>query len=184
MEDEKIISASSESLIWEQVELEFKKDAEPLEYHVVLEQHEKRILLDIQNNHDVGFRAEASTVLSSYLFSRNNFRFAIHKQGFIDEIGKFLGMQDCILGFKEFDERFVVKTNNEERVTTIFNDGKARQVLLGLPNLIFGIVEYVMEDTDGKVPFLELKIDAAITDVDRLRAIYTVFYNALIITES
>ncbi|MBC7914469.1 MAG: hypothetical protein H7Y07_10145 [Pyrinomonadaceae bacterium] len=175
MEEEKLIFATNDELIWEQLAHEFKNDPEPLEYHAVLECDERRVLLDICNNHEVGFRAEAFTVFSSYLFNRNSFRFALHKEGFLDEIGKFLGMQDIILGYKDFDDRFIIKTNNEEKTAAILADGTKRSILLELPSLTFGIVEYTLEDSDGKAPFLELKIDAAISDLTRLRSIYSMF---------
>lgn len=184
MEDEeKIISAPGEKELWDEVAADFRTDPDPLEYHAVLELRERRVILDIFNNHALGFEAVAYTVFSSYLYGRNEFRFSIYNQGFTDEIGKFFGMQDVVLGYRQFDERFVVKTNNQQKLFELFSDIKTRDLLTFLPDLSFGIVEYTMDDADGKAPFLELKIEKAIADTTQLRSIYNTFYSVLLSLE-
>lgn len=184
MEEEKVINTDNEQLIWQQVADEFNGNSEPLKYHTILQQRERRIILDIENNHEVGFQAQAFTNFTSYLYNRNTFRFALYRQKVIDEIGKYLGMQDCEVGFREFDERFIIKTNDEKTVTELFTDGSVRSSLIDLPDLAFGIVEYTLEDGEGKAPFLELKIDEAISDANRLQAIYNTFFQTLLKVDS
>lgn len=183
-EEEKIISAANEEQLWQEVAADFKINPDPLEYHAVLEQRERRVILDIFNNHAVGFEAIAYTTFSAYLYGRDNFRFSIYNEGFTEEIGKFFGMQDFILGYREFDERFIIKTNNEQKLSNLFADTNVRSVLISLPDLSFGIVEYTLEDADGKVPFLELKIEKAITDPRELRRIYEAFFSVLLLVEA
>ena len=182
-EEEKIISATSVDQLWQEVISDFEADPDPLDYHVVLEQQERRTILDIYNNHAVGFEALAFTTFSAYLFGRNNFRFAIYNQGFKDELSKFFGMQDVILGFKDFDEKFIIKTNDETKAALIFANTQIRDTFLKTPELSFGIVEYTLEEGDGKAPFLELKIEKAITDPIQLREIYNAFFNVLLSIE-
>ena len=114
MQEEKKISGATEEQIWEQINTNFKQNLQSSEYHVVLDQNGRRVLLDIINNPD---GTSSSTTFSAYLYNRNEFRFAIHNQSFIDEIGKFFGMQDFVTGYKEFDEHFIVKTNDEQNET-------------------------------------------------------------------
>jgi hypothetical protein len=182
-EEEKVITATSEDQLWDEIIADFKRDPDPLEYHAVLEQNERRVVLDIFNNHAVGFEAVAYTTFSSYIFGRDNFKFSVHNQSFTDEIGKFFGMQDIILGFKDFDSRFVVKANDENRTAKLFADQRIRDTLLSLPHVHFAIVEYEMENGDGKAPFLELKVDRAITDPLQLRQIYSAFFEVLLAIE-
>jgi hypothetical protein len=183
-EEEKIISAANEEELWQQINLEFTADPDPVEYHAVLELNERRVILDIFNNHAVGFEAISYTNFSAYLFGRDNFRFAIHNEGFTDEIGKLFGMQDFVIGYKEFDERFVIKTNNEQKFSTLFADTTVRNTLIKLPKLSFEIVEYTLEDADGKAPFLELKIEKYISDPAELKRIYHAFYSVLLLIEA
>ena len=183
MDEEKVISGQNEEIVWQQIESDFKIDPLPLQYHVVLEQDGQRILLDMHDNHAVGFEASASTELSAYIYNRNGFKFAIHKEGFVDEIGKFLGMQDYVLGYKDFDDTFVIKTNDEQKVNLLFADGAIREALMAYPDLTFGIVEYLMEESDGKIPFLELCIKKSVTDTNALRSLYTAFRSVLLAVE-
>jgi len=88
-------------------------------------------------------------------------------------------MQDAVLGYVEFDEKFIVKTNSELKTATLFADDQLRRILLAYEDLSFGIVDYALEENDDKVPFLELKIQAGITDPALLREIYTVFMRAV-----
>lgn len=182
-EEEKVIIAPNEEQLWQKLISDFETDPDPLEYHVILEQQERRVILDIYNNHAVGFEAVEYTSFSAYLYSRNNFRFAIHSQSFKDELGKFFGMQDLILGFKDFDEKFIVKSNDENKTSLIFADRKVRNTLQKIPDSTFGIVEYTLEDGDGKAPFLELRIEKAITDLVLLKEIYKAFFTVLLLVE-
>jgi len=180
MEQEHIISGETEEQVWNQVNTGFVANKDLLDYHVVLDQSGRRILLDIGIDLGGGFESgSAYTTFSAYLYSRDAFRFSIHKQGFIDEIGKFFGMQDAVLGYLEFDEKFIVKTNSELKTATLFADDQLRRILLDYEDLSFGIIDYALEETDEKVPFLELKIQAGITDPELLREIYTVFKRAV-----
>jgi len=183
MDEEKIISAPTEEQLWQQVIADFKEDPDPLEYNTVLEQQGRRVILDIYNNHAVGFEAAAFTCFNTFLHNKNNFRFGIHTQSFTDEVGKFFGMDDLILGFKDFDEKFIIKSNDEHKTLSLFADAHVRDTLLSLSDISFGIVEYTMEDTDGKAAFLELKTENAITDPLQLREIYNAFFKILLLIE-
>lgn len=180
MEQEHIISGETEDQIWSQLNADYFTNKDLLDYHVVLDQAGRRVVLDIGIDLGGGFESgSAFTTFSSYLYNRDAFRFSIHKQGFIDEIGKFFGMQDAVLGYAEFDEKFIIKTNSELKTATIFADDQLRRILIAYEDLNFGIVEYALEENNEMVPFLELKIQAGITDPALLREIYNVFTRAL-----
>ncbi len=177
--EEKILSAPTEELLWDQLMVDFSNDPDPLEYHTILEQKDRRIILDIFNNHAVGFEAMAFTSLNAFIYDRSNFRFTIHNEGVKDEIAKIFGMQDIVLGFKEFDEKFIIKSNDESKTAMLFGNPEIRDTLLSLPHLSFSIVEYTLEDADGKALILELKIKKSITNVNLLRKVYNAFFSVL-----
>lgn len=180
MNQERIIEGETEEQVWAQVKADYSDTKDLLDYHVILDQAGRRVVLDIGIDLGGGFESgSAYTTFSSYLYSRDEFRFSIHKQGVIDEIGKFFGMQDAVLGYLEFDEKFIVKTNSELKTATLFADDQLRQILLAYEDLSFGIVDYALEENNEKAPFLELKIQAGITDPDLLREIYRVFVRAV-----
>ena len=181
MAEEKVVYGLDVDTIWQELEADLNKEDEVLEYHAILQQDNRRVLFDIDIDLGGGFESGMSvTTFNSYLYNRDSFRFAIHKQGFVDEIGKFFGMQDVVLGYKEFDDHFIVKTNDEARAALIFADEETRATLTALPDLSFGIVHYLLEAGNGKAPFLELRIEDSITDPSLLKRIYTVFFNVLV----
>ncbi|HEY7162698.1 MAG TPA: hypothetical protein VH815_15660, partial [Acidobacteriota bacterium] len=49
------------------------------------------------------------------------FEFVVTRQALLNNIGKFLGMQDIEIGDEAFDKAFIIKTNSRERFIEIFN---------------------------------------------------------------
>ena len=58
-----------------------------------------------------------------------NFYFKIYMKGIFSELGKLLGMNDINVGYSEFDEEFIIKGNNEERVIQLFSNERIRELL-------------------------------------------------------
>lgn len=175
MSEEKLFSGADEEALWLDVSRDLASAPALLEYHAILQQAHRRVLLDIENDPGGGFESGyAYTSFTSYLFSRDAFRFAIHQQSFVDEVGKFFGMEDASLGYADFDRVFIVKTNDPEKCTLLFQDEQTRAVLQELPSCSFGIVHYALEQGD-EAPFLELRIAESITDPQNLRYIYHAF---------
>lgn len=177
MEEPIIITAENQSNIWLGIEQEFKDQGPIAAFHYEFEREQRRVLLDIDGN-------KQFTTYSSIIYNRNDFRFAIYPQGVIEEVGKFFGMQDVILGYKEFDDKFIIKTNYETKVQQLFADEKVRNLLTSIPELCLEIVEYLTENEEGKVPFLELKVNGYINETQVLRELMDVFYDVLIKVDS
>jgi hypothetical protein len=182
MTQEKIISGNEDE-IWQQITADFIKEDDLLEYRVVIEQQNRRILLDIDIDLGGGFEGGfESTMLRSQLKSIGDFRFAIHNESFIDEVGKFFGMQDVVIGYPEFDKKVLIKANDETKVRPLFSETSIREVFQSLDDFTFGII---MHHFDGKEksPCLELYINSAITDAVSLRKIYSAFFKVLILID-
>ncbi len=62
--------------------------------------------------------------------TRDRFRMRVHHEGFWSRIGKLLGMQDILVGDRDFDEAFIVKSNQEEQVTRFFAEERIREIFL------------------------------------------------------
>jgi hypothetical protein len=178
MKDVTLYPFNTNSLVWEKIENDLAKD-DVLDYEVVIPEGGKDIVLTIDVDLGGGFEGGfASTTLSAMLPHDTDFRFAIHKEDFIDEIGKFFGMQDVKIGFYEFDKKMIVKTNDERKVTNLFSDLRVQQDLLSLKDFSFGIHSHHVSNT--KQPFLELVIDDAVTDISDLKKLYNAFYAVLL----
>lgn len=178
MAEEKIISGSEDE-IWQQITGDLNEKDNLLAYNVVVEQEKRRVLLVIDIDLGGGFEGGyESTMLQAKLKSAEDFKFAIHDESFIDEIGKFFGMQDVVTGFQEFDKKVIIKSNDEIKVRALFSDTSVREVFQSLGDFNFGIIMHHFGGKE-KSPCLELYADRAETDPVWLQTIYRAFFKVL-----
>src|SRR5436853_444815 len=101
MSEEKSISGNSEEEIWRQLDKDLSGE-NLLEYHAIIRHDNHEINLNIDIDMGGGFEGGyAETSLIAVLPPADHFRFAIHREHFTDEIGKFFGMQDVKVGHPE-----------------------------------------------------------------------------------
>ena len=58
-----------------------------------------------------------------------NMDFKIYKRGIFSGIGRAFGMKDIATGDREFDEKFVIKANNEEKLKEFFESDRIKQLI-------------------------------------------------------
>jgi hypothetical protein len=68
-------------------------------------------------------------------------RFSITKQGVIDSIGKLFGVQDIQVGDKKFDEKFMIKGNDEYKIQTIFSNQAIKDLILSQEDIQIQILD-------------------------------------------
>ncbi len=178
MNDIKTITGTNETEIWSHIQKDLTLQ-DVFEYNVIIEQQDRQIELNIDIDLGGGFEGGYEiTSFRTLLTVPNDFRFAIHKEGFLDEIGKFFGMQDVELGYEEFDKKVIVKTNDEEKVKKIFSDADERNFFKTLDaDYSFGITIRNHEKE------LELTIEKGVTDPVILQNMYHHFYKLLMIVD-
>ncbi|WP_018615445.1 hypothetical protein [Segetibacter koreensis] len=182
--EQQIITGKTEEEIWQKINAQFLANPDPLEYSAVIEQGKRKVVLDIDIDLGGGFESGfESTTLTAALLTIPVFRFAIHEKHFTDEIGKFFGMEDVEIGFAEFDEKLIIKTNDRLRVKEIFSDELVRKIFESLSDFTFGIT-YHNRDNETNVPFLELYVEHGITDPIKLREIYHAFISVLMLLDT
>jgi hypothetical protein len=106
------------------------------------------------------------------------FRFTIYRKNLFSDLGKFLGMQDIEVGDAEFDEAFIIKGNDEERVRDLFSNPKIRQMIQDQPR-----IRLEVKDSEGwfgpkfpeDVDELHFRVVEVIKDVDRLKSLFDLF---------
>lgn len=181
MKDVKVISGDNLDEVWRQLAADIDSNDLLLQYNVLINHLNKKVSLEIDIDPGGGFESGYQTTkFSSNIQNSTHFQFAIHHQGFIDEIGKFFGMQDVITGFPEFDKKVIVKTNDEAKVKSIFSDEKVRNVFEDLTDFVFHTTSFIVPGSDSEGKFIELNIEDGITDPIMLREIYEAFYSVLI----
>ncbi|WP_024832014.1 hypothetical protein [Ruminiclostridium josui] len=114
--------------------------------------------------------------------NKDGFRFKIYRKGIFSEIGKFLGGQDVEVGFPEFDEDFIIKGNDEQKLRTLFSNSKIRKLIEFQPNISLEIKDD--EGWFGKsfpegVDELYFCVAGVIKDIDRLRALFDLYAEIL-----
>jgi hypothetical protein len=110
------------------------------------------------------------------------FRFRIYRRGPFTGLGKKLGMQDIEIGFSEFDEEFVVKSNDEAKVRDLLEDESLRELLRGQPT-----IDLSVKDDEGwfgaRFPEgadeLCFQVVGIITDQARLKGLFDLFSTML-----
>jgi hypothetical protein len=180
MNNENFISGSTEEEIWQQVKAQLLKDPELLEYIAIIIHDGRKIIINIDIDLGGGFESGyETTTFTAPLQTNPEFRFAIHEEHFTDEIGKFFGMQDLVIGYKEFDEKLIIKSNDKAKTRKLFASPSVRSVFENLSNFTFGIATHHANEPHKKDAYLELNIESGITDPDQLRELYSAFYSVL-----
>src|SRR5690349_8245292 len=101
--EEKIFSGESINDTWQQLQNDLQNNAPVLEYTAVLQTAGKSITFSLDVDPGGGFESGFSTTLfSAPLHGAAHFHLSLHKEHFLDEAGKLLGMQDVEIGFPEF----------------------------------------------------------------------------------
>lgn len=175
----KTISGSTTDEIWQQLSADLSGQ-EIYEYNVLLVQNSREVELAIDI--DLGGGFESGYELTSFkapIAIEHDFRFALHHQDLIDTAGKFFGMEDVVIGYPEFDEALIIKTNDQERTRRIFSDINVRETFQSLRLFTLHLTHHHTAGQKEKEPFLELTIEQGIFDLEELRNLYDAFFQVL-----
>jgi hypothetical protein len=184
MEEYRHFTGATEEELWQQVEQDFAKDPDPFEYSAILTQGGRDVTLVIDIDPGGGFEnGYESTVLSAPFHNADHFKFALHHEGFLDEIGKFFGMQDLEIGDAAFDAAVVVKSSDATRIRTLLQDGALRSTLQELTDFTFEIVLPHGEETEQNHSQLRLTLNDGVNDPESLRPLYRAFFQTLVALE-
>jgi hypothetical protein len=120
----------------------------------------------------------SATRLRAPYVNPEGFRFTIYHKGFFSNLGKLLGMRDIEVGDPDFDEAFIIKGNDEDRVRQYFSDPKIRQMIQAQPK-----IRLEVKDSEGwfgpkfpeDVHELHFEVVGVIKDVKRLNALFDLF---------
>jgi len=110
--------------------------------------------------------------------NRDGLYFKVYRSGVLTGIGKALGMQDITVGNPIFDEAFVVKGNNEERIRQLFGDPNYVALLESQPQVCFEVRNdegwFGAKFPEG-VDELHFLCYGVVKDADRLRGLFDLF---------
>ncbi|MBS7564268.1 hypothetical protein KHS38_07610 [Mucilaginibacter sp. Bleaf8] len=179
MKNIKTVTGTTEQEIWPVIEADLADD-DVLNYEVLINQSGRQVILTIDIDPGGGFEGGYEiTELKAPVGIAHDFRFGVHDVDFIDEIGKFFGMEDVKTGYDDLDGHVIIKASDETLVRRVFEDAEVRAVFASLDDFDMGIHNRQLEGTDTELPTLELSINYGIIDPETLRKIYRAFDEVL-----
>jgi len=110
------------------------------------------------------------------------FRFEIHRKGPFSGLGKLLGLQDIEVGDPEFDEAFIIKSNDEATVRELLANPRIRQMIQALPRVRLEIKDnegWFGTRFPGDPDVLYLLAPGVIKDVALLKLLFELFATML-----
>lgn len=110
--------------------------------------------------------------------NKDGFNFKIYQSGLFSGIGKTLGMQDVEIGYPDFDERFIIKGNDEPKLIELFSSEKIRELISCQDNIHLEVKDdegWFGTDFPDGVDELYFQTTGIIKDIEILRNLYMLF---------
>jgi hypothetical protein len=122
------------------------------------------------------------TRLRAPYVNKDGFRFAIYRSGFFSDIGKLFGMQDVEVGYPQFDNDFIIKGNDKQKLIQLFSNEKVRQLIEYQPQ-----IHLEVKDDEGwfgasfpeGVDELYFRYCGVIKDIELLKSLFELFSEVL-----
>jgi hypothetical protein len=178
METIRTFTADNEADLWQQVAADLAQGGDVFEYSAELNQRGYRIQLDIDIDLGGGFESGLETTTFTALVPGHvPFRFALHEQDWVHEIGKLLGLTDVVLGDPEIDAAYIITTNDAPVLHDLLADPALRQTLLRYQELRLSLAPRDHEpNADVLLTFYK---EQGIVDPVQLQEIYHLVFTLL-----
>ncbi|EGW36224.1 hypothetical protein [Desulfosporosinus sp. OT] len=122
------------------------------------------------------------TRLRAPYVNKDGFRFKIYRKGLFSNLGKLFGLQDIKVGFLEFDEEFIIKGNDPDKLTKLFSNSKIRELIQLQRDISLEVKDdegwFGTEFPQG-VDELYFQAYGIIKDANRLKNLYYLFAELL-----
>lgn len=122
------------------------------------------------------------TRIRAPFLNTDQFRFKIYRSNLFSAIGKWFGMQDIEVGSVQFDDDFVIKTNDETKVRRFCANADLRKLLKAQKSITLSLEDHegwfgpkFPADTDE----LRVVVGGHLKDTERLRSLFNLFAAAL-----
>ena len=114
--------------------------------------------------------------------NKDGFKFRIYRKGIFSNIGKLLGLQDIEVGYPEFDDQFIIKGNDSDKLVSLFSNSRIRKLIEIQPDISLEVKDdegwFGSEFPEG-VDELYFQVPGIIKDMDRLKTLYFLFAEVL-----
>ena len=118
------------------------------------------------------------TRMRAPFINKDGLSFDISHEGFLSLFGKLLGMQDIVIGDPYFDDRFLIKGNNPEKIKLLLADDRIRELCRKQPKVHLRIKDdegiFGAEFPDG-VDELYFECAGVIKETEILKDLFELF---------
>lgn len=181
----KEVFGPSKKEIWNElsckINAEFKEGGFFGKDKVIVHSKEWTITLDTYTVSS-GKSSTTYTRMRAPYINKDGFWFRVYKAGIFSEIGQLLGMKDIEVGFSEFDENFVIKSNDEDKVKALFSNTNIRNLIELQPRFHLEVKDdegwFGTEFPNG-VDELYFRVVGIIKDIELLKALFDLFAEVL-----
>ncbi len=108
----------------------------------------------------------------------DGFRFTIYRRGFFSGIATRLGMQDVEVGYRQFDEDYVIKGTNEHQLRALFANERIQDLLATQPTIRLTVKDdegwFGPEFPDGVDELHALRL-GVVTNTEELKQLFELF---------
>ncbi len=149
---------------------------------VVAREGEWEITLDTYSSTDDDGDTTTYTRMRAPYVNRDNFRFSIGNKTIFSGIGKALGMQDVTVGYPRFDDQFIIKGTDQEKLRELFSNDRIRSLIFAQPDLQFRVLDnegLIFKKYPEAVDALNFTVAYEIKDIERLKLLYDLFAETL-----
>ncbi len=140
-----------------------------------------QILLDTYTV-STGKSSTTYTRMRAPFVNRDGLYFKIYREGIFSSMGKFFGMQDIEIGDSFFDDQFIIKGNDSEKIKMLLADTRIRDLIQQQPRIHLEIRDdegWFGSDFPEGVDELYFQCVGVIKETERLKSLYGLFSIAL-----
>lgn len=128
-----------------------------------------------------GKKATITRVRAAYL-NADSFYFRIYREGLFQSLQKRMGLEDVVIGYPGFDEDFIIQGNDQRKLQQLFSKESIRRIISWQPDIHLKneVDESWKTHEEGRgVSIMEFKVMGLISDLHRLKDLYTLFSELL-----
>ncbi|MFC1587723.1 DUF3137 domain-containing protein [Planctomycetota bacterium] len=114
--------------------------------------------------------------------NKDGLYFKIYREGLFAKIGKIFGTQDIKIGDPFFDDAFMIKGNNEDKIKLLLEDDSLKKLIDRHQQIYFEVKDdegWFSQQFPGGVDMLNFYCYGVIKDEDRLKDLFELFALAL-----
>ncbi|MFK7920831.1 MAG: DUF3137 domain-containing protein [Bacteroidia bacterium] len=147
--------------------------------HKIVAKHENWTIL--MDTYKKGKRPLVTQIRAPYV-NRDGFEFRIYRRNPLSNLSKALGMQDIEIGFKQFDDDFIIQGNDEKKLRALFDNDWIRRFIAWQPRIMLWNQvddEHYNKPFEEGVSELRFETEGIIAHKQQLKDLYELFAELL-----